>query len=33
MNTDGQLFSEYLKKETKEMNVGTDPIIFGEPTP
>jgi hypothetical protein len=33
MNTDGHLFQDYLKKEVREVNVGTDPILFGTPTP
>lgn len=33
VNTDRRFFDEYLKKPSKEMNVGTDPIIIGTPKP
>lgn len=33
MNTDRKFLDDYLKKPSKEMNVGTDPIIIGTPKP
>lgn len=33
VNTDRKFLDDYLKKPSKEVNVGTDPVIIGTPKP